>query len=224
MTNELAIKSDDLVLAKREAWELMQRQAKANSVCTFVPDAFKNNVANCMLAMELADKMGLHWLTVMNSLHSIHGKFGWSAKFMIARINTSGKYASGIKYEEGGDGDDMFCRAWVWEKTSAAEKARKIVGTRVTIEMAKKEGWFGKTGSKWQTMPEQMLRYRAATFFCSSEAPELLMAVPMANELEDMKPAQAKVIPPNFSEVVGETPSSSVPSDAGGLGEIIDDE
>jgi hypothetical protein len=218
MSNELAIHT------KTQDWELMQRQAKASSLCTFIPEAFKGNVTNCLLAVELAEKMGLHWLTVMNSLHSIHGKFGWSAKFMIGRVNISGKYASDIRYEEGGEGDDQFCCAWVWEKTSENEKARKLVGTRVTIAMAKKEGWFGKSGSKWQTMPDQMLRYRAATFFCNTHAPELLMALPMSDELVDMKPAQAKVIQPDFSttsEAAPEPSSGGFPLEGQ---DMIDDE
>ena len=46
-----------------------------------------------------------------------------------------------------------------------------IEGAEVTIGMAKAEGWYskkdkyGKETSKWQTMPELMLAYRAAAFF-----------------------------------------------------------
>lgn len=225
MSNELALHT------KTQDWELLQRQAKASSMCTFVPDAFKDNVTNCMLALQLADKMGLHWLTVMNSLYAVRGRFGWSAKFMIGRVNVSGKYASDIRYEEGGEGDDRFCRAWVFEKTVATETARKLFGTRVTVAMAKTEGWwsrkdkYGNETSKWPSMTEKMLRYRAAAFFCSEHAPELLMALPMSNELEDMKPAQAKVVPPDFSADASQNdPEPARAPNTGGPGEIIDDE
>lgn len=53
------------------------------------------------------------------------------------------------------------------------------------MEMAVKEGWYGKNGSKWQTMPEQMLRYRAASFFGRVYAPELLMGLRSAEEEQD---------------------------------------
>jgi len=53
------------------------------------------------------------------------------------------------------------------------------------MDMAVAEGWFGKAGSKWQTMPEVMLRYRAASFFGKLYAPELLMGIQTAEEIHD---------------------------------------
>jgi hypothetical protein len=51
--------------------------------------------------------------------------------------------------------------------------------------MAKAEGWYAKNGSKWQTMPEQMLRYRAASFFVRAYAPELSLGLATREEIED---------------------------------------
>ncbi|WP_252151905.1 hypothetical protein [Acinetobacter sp. ANC 4177] len=53
--------------------------------------------------------------------------------------------------------------------------------------MAVKEGWYQKNGSKWQSMPEQMLRYRAASFFGRIYAPDLLMGLrTQEEELDSM--------------------------------------
>ena len=52
--------------------------------------------------------------------------------------------------------------------------------------MAKKEGWFNKSGSKWQTMPEQMLRYRAAAFWQRVYCPEISMGFMTTEEAEDI--------------------------------------
>ena len=48
--------------------------------------------------------------------------------------------------------------------------------------MAIDEGWYSKNGSKWRTMPEQMLRYRAASFWCSTYSPELSMGMRTVEE------------------------------------------
>src|SRR5690606_1595586 len=62
----------------------------------------------------------------------------------------------------------------------------KLVGALVTIGLAKKEGWYNKNGSKWQTMPEQMLMYRAAARFVRAYAPEIAMAMHTVEELQDI--------------------------------------
>ena len=65
---------------------------------------------------------------------------------------------------------------------------QKLVGTDVTIKMAKAEKWYDKDGSKWKTMPQQMLAYRAAAFFIRTCAPEISMGLPTSDELEDIGP------------------------------------
>ena len=72
----------------------------------------------------------------------------------------------------------------------ATEKSTgdSLVGTLVTIAMAKAEGWYSKTGSKWKTMPEQMLKYRAASWLVRAYAPEIAMGLHCADEIEDSQP------------------------------------
>jgi hypothetical protein len=45
------------------------------------------------------------------------------------------------------------------------------------MKMAKAEGWLNKNGSKWQTMPEVMIRYRAASFFGRLNCPDMIMGI-----------------------------------------------
>jgi hypothetical protein len=60
------------------------------------------------------------------------------------------------------------------------------------MEMAKAEGWIDKTGSKWKTMPELMLKYRAAAFFGRLYAPEIMMGLYSADEIVDIAANNAK--------------------------------
>lgn len=57
-----------------------------------------------------------------------------------------------------------------------------------------------ENGSKWKTMPQLMLRYRAASFFSSLNCPELTMGIYTKEEIEDgdfkeypMEPIQEQV-------------------------------
>ena len=55
----------------------------------------------------------------------------------------------------------------------------------VTIGMAKAEKWYDKNGSKWKTMSQLMLQYRAATFLIRTVAPELAMGLRTDDEVID---------------------------------------
>lgn len=165
-----------------QGFELAQRAAKALSASSLVPKEFQGNLPNCMIALELAQRIGASPLMVMQHLYIVHGRPGWSAVFMIASFNQCGRF-SAMRYEfVGTEGkDDWGCRAWAVEKSSG----ERIVGPLITIGLSKKEGWFGKNGSKWQTMPQLMLMYRAASWLVRTHAPEISMGLQTAEELGD---------------------------------------
>ena len=169
-----------------DSFELMQRQAKLLANSTLVPKEYQNNISNCVIALNMANRMGADPLMVMQNLYVVYGRPGWSSQFLIATLNTSGKF-SALRYEFlGEEGTDSWgCRAWAIEK----ETGEKLYGEAVTIGMAKKEGWYQKNGSKWQTMPGQMLRYRAATFFIRAHAPEISLGMHTTDEIIDMTEA-----------------------------------
>jgi hypothetical protein len=50
----------------------------------------------------------------------------------------------------------------------------------------KGEGWLNKSGSKWQTMPELMFRYRCAAFFARTFCPDVLNGLQTADEVRDV--------------------------------------
>ena len=163
----------------QSSWELAQRIGKAFASSSLVPAAYQGNVANCIVALEMANRMGASPLMVMQNLYLVHGNPGWSSKFLIASFNQCGRF-SALRYEWSADRNE--CRAWATEKTTG----ERIDGPKVSMEMAKKEGWSTKNGSKWQTMPELMLMYRAAAFLIRTYAPEISMGLQTAEEVEDL--------------------------------------
>ena len=160
------------------SWELAQRIGKAFASSTLVPQAYQGNLANCIVALEMANRMGASPLMVMQNLYIVHGNPGWSAKFLVASFNQCGRF-SAMRYRW--NAERTACRAWAIEKASGEE----LVGPEVSVEMAKAEGWSTKSGSKWKTMPELMLMYRAAAFFVRTYAPEISMGLRTDDEIID---------------------------------------
>ena len=165
-----------------QGFELMQRQCKALAASTLVPQQFQGNIPNCLIALEMAQRIGASPLMVMQNLYIVHGRPAWSAKFLIASFNQCGRFSAiRFRWQGDGKGDDWGCRAWAIEK----ETGHEIRGPLITIGLAKKEQWFQKNGSKWQTIPELMLQYRAAAWMVNTHAPEISMGLNSAEELSD---------------------------------------
>lgn len=166
-----------------DGFELMQRIAKAFSSSDLVPKQYQNKLPNCMIALDMAQRIGANPLMVMQNLYIVHGTPGWSSKFLIATVNTCGRYST-LRYEWTGTKgqDDYGCRAWAIEK----ETGERLDGIVVDWKMVKAEGWSSKSGSKWLTMADQMFIYRAAAFWQRAYAPDLGMGLQTEEELRDV--------------------------------------
>jgi hypothetical protein len=200
--------------SSENAFVSVQRMAKALASSTLVPDSYRGeaNLGNCIIALELSQRIGASVMAVMQSMVPIHGKPTWSASFLIATVNSCGRFSPMRFRWVGKEGtDDWGCRAFAVEREGNLE----LVGALVTIAMAKAEGWYGKSGSKWKTMPEQMLQYRAAAFWCRAYAPEIALGMHTSEEIHDTQVAQ-QVVQPSVattvtSSVVDVTPTPPEP-------------
>lgn len=163
-------------------FEHAQRVAKMICSSSLVPEKYKGNVQNTMIAMEMANRMGASPLMVMQHLYIVKGSPSFSSTFIISAINTCGKF-SPLRFDmrKDKDGIEVGCTAWALDK----ETGERIESPEVTMLMAKAEGWIDKAGSKWVTMPSLMLRYRAAAFFGRLYAPEITMGMQSAEEIAD---------------------------------------
>ena len=195
--------------SSENAFVSVQRMAKALASSTLVPDSYRGeaNLGNCIIALELSQRIGASVMAVMQSMVPIHGKPTWSAAFLIATVNSCGRFSPMRFRWVGKEGaDDWGCRAFAVERESNLE----LVGALVTIAMAKAEGWYTKNGSKWKTMPEQMLQYRAAAFWTRAYAPEIALGMHTAEEMADT-PATQEVVRPTVVDV---TPTPPEPKPA----------
>lgn len=180
LANLPAVRAD--VMDSR-GFALLQRIAKAFASSALVPNIYRDNVPNCIIALNLARRLNADELMVMQNLYIVNGNPGWSAKFLIACINTCGRFSS-LRYEWRGtpNADEYGCRAWAIEKRTN----ERLDGVWIDWRLVKAEGWSAKAGSKWKTMPEQMFIYRAASFWERTYAPELSMGLPTTDELGDV--------------------------------------
>lgn len=171
-----------------DGFALIQRVGQAFAGSDLIPPNYQGNLPNCMIALDMANRMGANPLMVMQNLYVVHGNPSFSSKFLIASINTSGKFSS-LRYEDKGEQgtDDYGYRAWAIER----ETGERLNGVWITWKMVKAEGWDKKNGSKWKTMPDQMFIYRAAAFWQRAYAPEISMGFITTEEAYDMVDTQS---------------------------------
>ncbi len=190
------VKEDvSLGFGSSNAFTEIQRVGTMFSKSDMVPKEYKGNVGNCTIAVEIALRMKISPLMVMHNLFAINGRPAWSTPYLISSFNACGRYSS-LRYNmvsqdgkpcaPGESAYGCYC--------SAVEKAtgKELMGTLVTMDIARMEGWLSKGGSKWKTMPEQMLRYRAASWFIRAYAPEVSMGLYSEEEVEDFTEPQNK--------------------------------
>ena len=185
------------------SFESAQRMALALVSSNIVPEQYrgKDNIGNAIVALEMAQRIGASPLAVMQNLNIIHGRPSWSSTFIIAALNSCGRFAP-IRFEVTGEGDDRSCIAWTTDKSG-----ERLEGPPASIAMAKAEGWFAKNGSKWKTMPELMLRYRAAAFFGRLYAPDVLNGMHATEEVEDIGTGPRNVTTRTESPILDDAPA-----------------
>jgi len=253
-------------LTSLEGFELAQRIARMLAASTMVPEVYRdtlkikdgkdqngnwlyrsepnpNGLANCVIALNMANRMGADPLMIMQNLYIVEGRPAWSSQFVIGAINTSGKYSPlRFQVEDRGEVEvtyttkewkwnpqqrknlpeekvhtiklrNMVCKAWAIE----AATGERLESAEISMEMAVKEGWYQKNGSKWQTMPEQMLRYRAASFFGRIYAPEVLMGIRTQDEeldaIIDVTPEPVANVAPVTMETIKQNVVKEVSAD-----------
>lgn len=225
MSNDITTQNTPVTMGfgSLQSFEFMQRTAKMFTHSSMVPTAYRamiekgygqdavvtenpSALPNCIIALNMSQRMNADPLMIMQNLHVIEGRPSWSSQFIIAAINSCGRY-SPLRFDivQGPELDASYTTfEWVDRKKVAKVSKVRVKNTSciawaielatntrlespaVTMEMAVNEGWYGKNGSKWQSMPDLMLRYRSAAFFGRIYAPELLMGLPSAEETRDV--------------------------------------
>ena len=154
-----------------------------------VPQNYQGKAMDCTIAVDMANRMGVSPMMVMQNLYVVKGKPQWSGQACMSLIRGSGEFKNVRPVYTGERNTDTW---GCYIRAEDRATGEIIKGTEVTIKMARDEGWYSKKDkygnetSKWQTMPEQMLAYRAAAFFARVYVPNSLMGVAVEGEVEDI--------------------------------------
>lgn len=206
-------------------FETIQRVALMFASSELVPEMYQiahvgkdKAISNSIIAIEMANRIGASPLMIMQNMVIIYGRPSWSSKFLIATVNTCGRFNSlKFKFDVIGVLKDYkyteYETEWITGANGQKKKTTKVVekmlsgqvqnirciaytsekgsteileSAPVTIEMAINEGWYTKKGSKWQSMTQQMLMYRTASFWTNAYAPELSMGMKTEDEIIDI--------------------------------------
>ena len=187
MTTEITKANTDgesSIYQTTESFEFAQRQAKSLCQSQLVPTQYQgqNGLSNCLVALEMSKRMNLSPLTVMQNLNVIHGKPTWSSQFITSNILGCGRFKN-FDYIVTGKDDSLSVQC----QAIRLEDNKLVKGTAVSMKMAQQEGWTAKN-KKYQSMPELMLKNRAATFFGRQYIPDLLLGVQTSEEVVDIEP------------------------------------
>lgn len=162
------------------AWKI----AGVLSQSAIIPQNYRGKQGDCLVAIDIGNRLGISPIMVMQNSQVVQGNFTWKGAACKAFIDGCGKFAES-EYIEVGESGKMSWGCYL--QAINVKTGRHVKGPTVSMQMAQDEGWLNKNGSKWKTMPELMMRYRAATFFARAECPEVLMGFQTADEIEDVK-------------------------------------
>ena len=187
-SNEIVkVKPDFSVAREVMPLDKLMEMSQMLSQSTIVPDTYRNRPENCFIALDMASRMGMSPIVIMQSLFVIQGRPSWSGQAIASMIRANPTLRN-VNLEYVGERGTASWGAYV--TAERVSDGRVLKGTTVTLGMAKAEGWLDKKGSKWLTMPEQMLAYRAYAFFGRVHVPELMMGLQTAEEVLDVQPVE----------------------------------
>lgn len=167
------------MLASSQAFEHAQRVAKVFAASKMVPANYQGNIADCIVALQMANRMNIDPFVFMQNTYIVHGKPAIEGKFAIALVNKLGPYPDGVRFKSEGDGDALKVTAYGVRTTGEVDSCT------VSFDQAKQMGWVQKN-PLWKQMPEQMLHYRAGSWLARRYCPEVLMGLQTTEEVRDV--------------------------------------
>ncbi len=178
---EVAQQMQEIKIVANNAIEQMVLQVMNTSV---IPAELRGKKQELIEIAKMAEYKGMPFLTLVNNIQFIDGKMGWKSTYIIACINkATNRFSAPLNFRSIGKEGDKSCgkRAYTYDLNN-----NLIEGPVITLDIAERAGWSNKENSSWNTLPELMLSYRAATLFGRLYAPDILDGLPTIDELVDI--------------------------------------
>ena len=168
------------VWENKDQFNQLLRAAQMLSQTSIIPQSYQNKPQDCFVAIEMANRMGVSPMVVMQNMYVVKGKPSWAGQACTMLINSCGKFKD-VKHIYTGEKGKPNRGCYV--TATRISDGSQVDGVEVTMQMAQSEGWT--SNSKWRNMPELMLAYRASAFFARVYCPEAMMGVQTAEEVYD---------------------------------------
>ena len=180
--DEVSVRADAVgtVMTMKELMDMSNMLAKS----TIIPVTYQHRPENCFVAIDMASRMGVTPMMVMQNMFVIQGKPSWSGQAIASMIRSNPNFRNVELHYVGTEGKDDW---GAYVTATRISTGSTLKGGTVTIATSKKEGWFQKAGSKWQTIPELMLAYRAYAWFGRVHCPEIMMGMQTVEEVQDVQ-------------------------------------
>lgn len=231
----------------REAFQLATDMAVQLSRSSIIPNDYRDQLpkgnewvnnpdaaGNCFIVLELANRLRVSPLVVMQQVDVIYGRPSLRGTFMVALINSRDEFspldfvctheaeiaalerqmkdvAEQLASAVGDSVQALIDKMTALRKQVATIRTaddygyycvatrlsdgRVCRGATIDWKMVKAEGWFTKKDSKWQSIPEQMFPYRAASFWGRQYASHITLGMHEADELRDALEGEYERIP-----------------------------
>ena len=168
------------VWENKDSFNQLLRAAQMLSQTSIIPQSYQGKPQDCFVAIEMANRMGVSPMVVMQNMYVVKGKPSWAGQACTMLINSCGKFKD-VKHIYTGEKGKPNRGCYV--TATRISDGSQVDGVEVTMQMAQSEGWT--SNSKWRNMPELMLAYRASAFFARAYCPEAMMGVQTAEEVYD---------------------------------------
>lgn len=168
------------VWQNKDQFNQLLRAAQMLSQTSIIPQNYQGKPQDCFVAIEMANRMGVSPMVVMQNMYVVKGKPSWAGQACTMLINSCGKFKD-VKHIYTGEKGKPNRGCYV--TATRISDGSTVNGVEVTMQMAQAEGWT--SNSKWRNLPELMLAYRASAFFARVYCPEAMMGVQTTEEVYD---------------------------------------
>lgn len=148
-----------------------------------LPQHFKGKPENVLLVLALAQSLDINPIMSLQQISVIGGKPCLQATLMISLLNNSGKITGPLRFRWEGQPaqPSRSCTAFATD----AATGEIVESEPVSLAMAQAEGWT--RNAKYKSLPDTMLKWRAASFFVRTYYPEVVLGLHTSEELDDVQ-------------------------------------
>lgn len=163
-------------------FEQAQRAATLLSKSSIVPEHYRGNISNCLIALDMSANLQLNPLLFMQKTAIISNKMAFEGQLIISLVNKLKPFATPIEFEYEGDETELksySCTAYATSKSGQRIEYKLKYSDAIKIGNASKN-------ANWQNATKLMISYRSATYLVRLYAPEILLGCYVEGEIEDV--------------------------------------